>query len=610
MNKIRRWLDRRPEALEKVEAPEVVCVKNFVDALTAELGEEKARAFHDLVKSHADSITCETSKDMEVLEFVEEYLRNPRFALEKSQDLRSNFHKSMLRKSCQRVAVDIASVLKNLSMTDLVKAVKAKDWNRVSGKQHPDAHLAVDHAPHMTQFPVHAEYGKMLAHPDKATAHKLEENGISAKMIHEVPRPPSEKSIYMAKPYHKKLESATRSWVKHPITGWATMATKALFNAGNIGHLAEDVSTHEHEGVPLTVHKFADDHKPIQSLMKWMPRGGYNIERTIDPVDVHKIGVMDYLANNLDRHGGNLMVGSHGDSRGYEPVLAIDHERNFQYNRPIRDSHQNRRQRMMFGGAADQDSLSKETPWAYIKGSVLNHAQGTNSGWFSHGDLVDWWNQHGSNIRDEMENQLGSIKDESIRKHVRNNFTERWHKMDQWAKRMAQDPESAHMYAPSALHEIFDGAQFHKQEVPKITSRSLKSLPQNKRDALFTIADMVNRKQKMTYKQHSMLAGAMDDIIDKMTPEEAAEALKSLSSNPYLATKAMKDNPELNPQQRMLRRLWQAQSFDRENNPVYKHDHMQAMVNAIESMPEEKRGMLSSWADTLRNRLQERRAAA
>ena len=92
--------------------------------------------------------------------------------------------------------------------------------------------------------------------------HKLDENGISAKMVHEIEddASPHDPNIYMAKPYHKKIESGTKSWVKHPILGWATMATKALFNAGKIGHLCEDVSAHEHEGVPLTVHKFAHGH--------------------------------------------------------------------------------------------------------------------------------------------------------------------------------------------------------------------------------------------------------------------------------------------------------------------------------------------------------------
>lgn len=609
MNRVRRWLDRRPEFLEKAEPPEVVCVQNFMSALTAELGEEKARAFREIIKSEADSITCETAKDMNVLEFIEDYLRNPHFVQDVNAKMTSNFKKSMLRKSCQKLALDISKRLEAISMTDLVKAVKAKDWSRVANKQHPDAELAVDHKPHMAQFPVHAEYGKMLSSPEKHSGHKLEENGISAKMVHEIPRPPSEKSIYMAKPYHKKLESATKSWVKNPITGWATMATKALFNAGNIGHLSEDVSAHEHEGVPLTVHKFADDHKMIGSLMKWMPRGGYEIERTVDPVDVHKIGVMDYLANNLDRHQGNLMIGSHSDSRGYEPVLAIDHERNFQYNKPIRESHANKRQRLMFGDAAKQDHLKQETPWAYIKGSVLNHAQNTRNGWHSHADLVDWWNQHGGNIRDEMENQLGSIRDESVRKHVRTNFMDRWHKMDQWAKQMAADPDSAHMYAPEALGIQFQGAQMHKQETPRISAASLRSLPKNKRDALFSIADMVNRKPKMTYKQHAMLTNAMDEIIDKMSPEEASEALKSLSANPYMATKVMKENSDLNPQQRMLRRMWQAQSFDQQNNPVYKYDHMKALADTIDQMPEDKRGMLSAWSQSLRNRIQDRRAA-
>lgn len=604
--KIKRWLDRRSDSLTKSKAPTKIDASGFVAAIAEELGKDKAEAFVDLVKSEARSTIYGMPKDMEPLEFVQKYLTDKSFVNQVNASIKSNFQRDLLKKQVGEFASRLGKDLQNLAISDLSKAVKAKDWSRITKKVDPDAGLLVDHKPHITQFPVHGEYSKMLAHPDKMAAHKDDNiEGIAAKMLHAIPRPPSEQTLFMAKPYHKKLESHTRDWVKKPITGWATMATKALFNAGNIGHLAEDVSAHEHEGTPLTVHKFAEDHKPIGAVMQWQPRGGYRIERTVDPVDIHKIGVMDYLANNLDRHQGNLMVGSHSDSRGYDPVLAIDHERNFQYVKPIKDSALNRRQRQMFGQAAGpyQTDLDKETPWAYIKGSVLNHAHQSGNGWHSHGDLVDWWNQHGSNIRDEMENQLGSIKDEESRKHIRGNFMDRWHKMDKWAKQMAADPDSAHMYHPSSLGEAFESARIQKPEVPRITQASIKSLPKNKRDALFTIADMVNRKPKLSYRQQSMLSGAIDSIINTMSPEEAADAFKSLANNPYLETKAIKENPDVNPKNKMLRHFWENHGYDQNNEPVYKRPHMEALANVIESMPEEKRGMLSSWATDYRNRL-------
>jgi hypothetical protein len=612
MGKIRRWLDRRYDRLEKTGSPEVVRVDAFVEALSSELGQEAADAFAALVKSKSPSIMKRMSKGMDVLRFVESYLTDPKFAQEINHQVGSNFEKCMLRKSCERLASETTGYLNGLSLSDLSKAVKAKDWNRVAKKQHPDAHLTVDHAAHLKQFPVHADYGKLLASPEKVAAHDDDSiGGISAKMVRPVHKPPVYTDIYMAKPYHKKLEYHTKSWVKAPITGWATMATKVLFNAGKIGHLAEDVSAHEHEGVPLTVHKFAKDHKPIGSLMVWQPRGGYRIERTVNPSDVHKIGVMDYLANNLDRHQGNLMVGSHSDARGYDPVLAIDHERNFQYHKPIKDSAMNRRQRMMFGGAADQSPLDKETPWAYIKGSVLNHAQNSaGGGWHSHQDLVDWWNGNGGNIRDEMENQLSSVKDETLRKHIRSNFMDRWHKMDQWAKSMAADPDSDHMYNQESLGNTFESARIKKPETPRISAKSIRSLPKDKRDAMFAIADMVNRKPNLTYNQTHMLRSALENILDSMTPEEAASAFKSLAGNPYMETEAVRSNPDVDPKNRMLRHFWEMKGYDKDNNPVYKVPHMEAIANAIDEMPEDKKEMLKSWAESYRSRIAGQRGAA
>lgn len=611
MSKIKGWLYRRSRSFKKSEVLEKSSVADMLSLMSSELGQEASANLNALVKQNANSITCEMAKNMEVLEFVEKYLGDPKFSQEVNDSLVSNFHRSHLKKSVEQVAISIAKILPAISMSDLSKTVKPTDWTRVTKKQEPDAELSVDHKPHLTQFPVHPEYSKMLSSTElEYPHHKLDENGISAKMVHEIQddASPYDQNLYMAKPYHKKLESATKSWVKKPITGWATMATKAIFNAGKIGDLAEDVSAHEHEGVPLTVHKFAPDHRPIGKLSKYQ-RGGWGLEGQVpNPVDVHKIGVMDYLMNNLDRHDGNLMVGTYTDPRGNNPLLAIDHERNFQYNKPIWS-----RNRMARVSGVDSDyknTIAKESPWSYIKGSSLNTANNSPNGWYSHEDLVDWWNENAHGIKGELENQLGSVKDETMRKHIRENFSHRWHNMNNWATKMKNDPESAHMYAPSSLGEAFDHTRMIAPEIQRITSGALKQLPKNKRDALFTIADMVNKKPKLTYKQTTMLSNTIDKILDEMTPEEAAEAFKSLAGNPYLSTKAVKDNPDVDPKNKMLRHFWEMRGYDANHEPIYKYPHMEAMAQAIESMPEDKRGMLSSWSDSYRRRLDEARKVA
>lgn len=601
MNKIKRWLDRRESSLAKSGKVEKISAVDFVRHLEAELGPEKATAFVDLVKSNASFIVSGAAKDMHVLEFVDRYISDKKFSQFAKSELSSNFHRSFLDQSVADLARSMSKLLFVISMSDLTKAVKAKDWSKVSGKEDQDAKLMVEHGLHMKQFPVHQEYSKMLSSSEKLPGHKSNDiEGISAKMLHSVPRPPAESTVYMAKPYHKKLESKTKSWVKNPITGWATMATKALFNAGKIGHLAEDVSAHEHEGVPLTVHKFAADHQPIGKTMHYGARG-FSMKGQVDPLQVHQIGVMDYLTNNVDRHHGNLMVNKHTDERGINNLLAIDHERSFQYFKPIWKNNPNER---------ENEFLKKESPWSYIKGSALNLGQRSPNGWYSHEDLVNWWHDNGQDIKDELENQLGSIKDESVRKHVRDNFNERWRKMNDWTTKMKSDQDSTHMYAPSALGEVFEGSRMIKPESYRISSRQLAALPKNKKDALFAIADIVNKKPKLTYKQRQMLSSAVEGVINNMNPEEVADVFKSLVSNPYMATKALRAEPDIDPRNRMLRHFWEMRGYDKDHKPIYKYPHMEEMIKAIDSLPDDKKQVLGSWADSYRSRLEDARKAA
>lgn len=610
MGKIGRWLDRRSVPLEKSRKASSPVVTSFVEELSKEMGAEKVAAFEDLLKSKANFIICETAKDMKLSEFTEKYLTDRKFSQDVNSSMKSNFHRTLLAKSMGEFVRSVGAAMENISFADLEKAVLKRAWNKITSKHDPEANLAVDHSNHLKQFPVHKEYSKMLSSPEfhEHMGRGVMPEGISAKMIHQIPKPPSEVDTFMSKPYHKKIESKTKSWVKHPITGWATMATKALFNAGNIGHLAEDVSTHEHQGTPITVHKFADNHKPIDKMMKY-GRGGWVLEgQEIDPLHVHQIGVMDYLTNNLDRHNGNLMIGTYPNERGYNPLLAIDHERSFQYTKPI--AAHNRQQIWEGVDEEHKRNLQKETPWSYIKSSSLNTAQRSANSWGSHEDLVEWWKRHGQPIKDELESQLGSIKDEGMRKHIRDNFNDRWNKMNNWARMLTENSESAHMYHPASLGEAFEQGHIIKPETKRITAGALKALPKNKRDALFTIADMVNKKPNLTYKQRQMLSGTVDSLIDQMDPKETAEVFKSLHSNPHMSTKALKNEPSIDPRNRLLRKAWEMQGLDQNHRPIYRYDHMKALADAIETIPEDKRDMLSSWLDSLRQRLAEQKQEA
>jgi len=570
-----------------------ISADEFLRDLQSEIGPDLSKSFQNRINGMTPAIFWRVMDGKTPLQFAEEYNASSSFRQQKLAELPSNFHRTLLAKSVGEFSVQVGYILSDLTMHDLEKKVRTKDWNRVANKNDADAHLTVDHKQHLEKFPAPPDYTKILSSDTVHKPHKLDENGISAKMVHQS----GENDIYMAKPYHKKIESATKRWVKNPILGWATMATKALFDAGGIGHLSEDVSTHEHDGVPLTVRKFAPDHKSIGQLIS--SRGSRNIEAHVDPLDVHKIAVMDYLANNLDRHNGNLMIGNWTTPRGTNPLLAIDHERNFQYHRKLGDLHWKQ---------SDTHDISKETPMSYLHSSSLDHALRPNrNAWHSHEDLVDWWKQHGQKIRDEMDAQVQSIKDESVRKHVRDNFHDRWHKMNDWASNVSADPNDDAMWQESSLDDRFSPGRIIPQERPCVTAKQLRSLPKNKKDALFAISDIVNKKGRLTMNQRSLLHGAIKKIMTDMTPEEAGDIFRSVVENPHMSTKVIRSEPDIDVKNQMLRhfseRNWSA------GEPTFKYEHMKSIADAIDQLPDDKKEILSHWGEHFRRLMNERKAA-
>jgi hypothetical protein len=614
MINIKRWIFNRDQSLEKSEPVEQVSLGDFMKALESELGVESRAAFGQLIAKHVPFILSkEFAPDHMGLSFLTKYLSVPGYRQEKLDEQPSNFHRQLLEKSVYEFGTWAASALKNLTLSDvtpedLTKAVMKKDWNRITKKNNPEAEMTVPAKPHITQFPVHPEHAKMLNDKNLEMAgHKLDKNGISAKMVHELDSGDEGPTIYMAKPYHKNIESATKSWVKNPILGWATMATKALFNAGGIGDKCEDVTAHEHEGVPLTVHRFAHDyimgaHPRHSNIIHQANRG--SSQYSPDPVDIHKIGVMDYLTNNLDRHNGNILVRNHSDENGYHPPLAIDHERNMQYSKILREGPQIYRPRKDF--STEPAYQAKETPFTYIVHSALSNLHHKDV-WSSHENLVDWWSKHGQKIKDEMESQVGNIKDEAIRTHVRDNFNNRWHQMNNWNNAMKADPDGDNMYDIKSLHHAFADTRNLQMNRPRITSAQLKALPKNKTDALVAIADMVTKKGNITPKQRSLLQSAIHRTLDQMTPEEAGEAFRSLADNPYLDTKAIKNEPAVDPRRQMLE-FFSAPKWEN-NEPVRKFGHMDAIANAIDTLEPHKKEILKWWANHFRQLMSEKEAA-
>lgn len=387
----------------------------------------------------------------------------------------------------------------------LIKAAHPSDLKKIANKTNPKAQEIVDAAPHAVHAPDQS-YVDFLNHPkvQKGLGSK-DVGGISAKMVHKVGD-----DTYMAKPYHKRIESATRNMNPHPISGWSTMATKNLFHAAGIGHLCEDVSFHEHNGVPMTVHKFAKDAQQIADP-NYNSTFKHRIKNSDIEAEAKKIAVMDFLTNNVDRHGGNVMFRPNKDGTAYN-LLAIDHERGFQYNQPASIRYR--------GSPA-------ETPRAYLRHTGLSDAAPFHS-WMDDEEASympeghttkDWWKANRDNIVNSFNKDIESIKDPHLKKHIHTNFMRRVDWLDEFSH-----PDH---YSFFSQHNNPTPVKMFKERRPKTDYKAImKNLPENPYKAIGVIDGLFAKKLSFATKE--TLADLWNKQVDKMSGEEIGNYLRDI----------------------------------------------------------------------------------
>lgn len=434
------------------------------------------------------------------------------------------------------------SVSRERSDELLRKTIGKNDWKKIVSRHVPSSASIVDHQFHTSNGTGNKTLNDVINHSKVIKPRKKESTeGISQKLIFDHPHLTLQHAApVMIKPYHKKLEN--RAWTTIPVTGWATMATKGLFNAGGIGHLAEDVTAGEHKGIPLTVHKLAPNFHNIMEHMDW--NGKPSSRMRLDRYDLQRVAALDFLTNNVDRHAGNLMVDlSSTNTNGTNPVLAIDHERNFQYNLTPTQARKLSPTDAPMRWDHPSNYTSKHNPGMFYANKA-SHDIGWN-------DLVDWWTEHGPKIRKEMENQLTAIKDEHVRKHIRSNFNNRADVLDRWAedptvdlfagshnREDAQPDDNEYLRAYKALrvtNEKFP--RKYKEASAKVISQ----LPPDPSEAADKILD---NSVEMPYKakNKAVLDEVMQDLTDKMSPEQLANFMYTHHSHPIFNVRRLVQN--------------------------------------------------------------------
>jgi ADP-ribose pyrophosphatase YjhB (NUDIX family) len=263
---------------------------------------------------------------------------------------------------------------------------------------------------------------------------------------------------FMVKPYHEKVTPRTRSWMRHPIQGWAEMTNQTLFHAAGIGDMHQKVHVArvpmaEH-GRPPTAHgrqEMADGvERPPQENAAlvvhmrpgFIPVGKFRDLKQFSEVErqqAKKIGVMDFLSNNLDRHTGNLLLNPETGK-----MLAIDHSRNFQYRAPTKWGWDGREPDMLsnyFTTRDEETALDHVDPpmrpvddpdrWDVPEAHQRSEAGRHIEEWKP---VMEWWEKNSGPVRRAMASRLKLVKDPKIREHVARNFAARADHLDGLAR--------------------------------------------------------------------------------------------------------------------------------------------------------------------------------
>ena len=465
----------------------------------------------------------------EVLNYLHTYLTDPVNRQRIQKLIPSKWQQRVVDKhiknSWQKVLRAAAGVsASDLHLPSFQKSIGDADWKDIADNHDKDYSKTVDHQFHTVNGKVPQIYQNLLEHPDVAPSLHVPEAGFFPKLVHDVspyktpgdPQSVTKSNYVMMKPYHQKLLKGVDYIADKPILGWATMANKALYNAGGIGHLAEEVTAAMHKNIPVTIHSF--DSPDFKSVADGIYQDHINGEDSgkqpeyrskPNPLHTQQIAIMDYLSNNVDRHNNNLLVSDKAGQDGYHPILAIDHALNFQYKKTMP---------AIRGPEGERDL--RDSPKEYLNRSALrfaNAASPTDKDW---SQLASWWKQNGTGIQQEMNKQLAGITDQSTREHIRKNFNQRWSVLNDWA----QDGHSFNHQEMSPFNDFFPNK--HGLIPMEDTDAEAKHELRTKLPAdAYTAAQMLAEEGHKYPGQAKIMNSLTKDLMQQMNPEQFSNFL-------------------------------------------------------------------------------------
>jgi hypothetical protein len=260
-----------------------------------------------------------------------------------------------------------------------------------------------------------------------------EMEGVSPKVVYHLPNTSgtgAPTSRYMVKPYAEH---------DSPLSGWSEATSQHLYHAAGIGHLHQQSFVAPHGAgkllAPATVIHLENaqpvNHVDHDEVARKNPGIGE---------DARRVGVMDFLTDNTDRHGENLMVRPDGS------LMAIDHAGSFHYPLVGRDASHS---------------------FDHTSGSPVIHLGSygpTNEYHENFGDTLKWWRGASGDVRRAFQERMDLVRSPAVEERLRRGFEERADRLDQWAWEAAEGrlPRNWHKErrGPGALAKKLGDADF------------------------------------------------------------------------------------------------------------------------------------------------------
>jgi hypothetical protein len=245
---------------------------------------------------------------------------------------------------------------------------------------------------------------------------------------------------YMLKPYYEDLDDEY-SYYPYPTAGWSELATQALMHAGGLGHMSQVVHAHlPSSGSPILAVEIAQGMQRVGNIDWDISQDDSNGPSPVTDAsreDAAKLAAMDFLTDNADRHGNNILARMSTDSDAHKSIdslLAIDHGRSFHYRTALA------------GGSQDNlmDHLDSD---GY---SIFGLKNPKNTHAVMHA-IAGWWEKHGSAIRLEMKKQLKGIKVPGMFDNINDHFGYRADALDKMVKTLKR--VGAKAYHPDKPHK-------------------------------------------------------------------------------------------------------------------------------------------------------------